>query len=32
MIIDKNKAKANRVTSEEKKQAIANAMARIKKG
>lgn len=32
MIRDKNKAKANRVTSEEKKQAIANAMARIKKG
>ena len=32
MIRDKNKAKANRVTSEEKKQTIANAMARIKKG
>jgi len=32
MIRDKNKAKTNRVTSEEKKQAIANAMARIKKG
>ena len=30
MLREKNEAKANRVTSAEKKQAIANAMARIK--